>query len=104
MATTDSDQSRCDLLIDGGVLIDGSGVEASDSTPRGCSPTMRALSKPLTVEGDFPPSFAYRTAGSGLGADIQTLVFSCAERPEMADSRRSGDEIHPWPPNGGLRP
>jgi N-acyl-D-amino-acid deacylase len=27
MATTDSDQSRCDLLIEGGVLIDGSGVE-----------------------------------------------------------------------------
>ncbi len=25
MATADSDQSRCDLLIEGGVLIDGSG-------------------------------------------------------------------------------
>ncbi len=24
--------------------------------------------------------------------------------PFLADSRRSGDEIHPWPPNGGLRP
>ncbi len=23
---------------------------------------------------------------------------------ESAASRRSGDEIHPWPPNGGLRP
>jgi len=22
----------------------------------------------------------------------------------MAGSRRSGDEIHPWPPNGDLRP
>ena len=22
----------------------------------------------------------------------------------MAVSRRSADEIHPWPPNGGLRP
>jgi hypothetical protein len=26
------------------------------------------------------------------------------EWPELAVSRRSGDEIHPWPPNGGLRP
>ncbi|MEE8212413.1 MAG: hypothetical protein V3T85_10875, partial [Acidiferrobacterales bacterium] len=56
------------------------------------------------VEDDFPPSFAYRTAGSELGADIQTLVFSCAECPELAEPRRLGDEIHPRPPNGDVRP
>jgi hypothetical protein len=27
-----------------------------------------------------------------------------AERLVVAGSRRSGDEIHPWPPNGDLRP
>jgi hypothetical protein len=26
------------------------------------------------------------------------------QRPLMAVSRRSGNEIHPWPPNGDLRP
>ena len=31
-------------------------------------------------------------------------VSAYAERPEVAVSRRSGDEIHPWLPNGGLRP
>ena len=47
---------------------------------------------------------ASRTAGSALGADVQRLVFSCVECPEMADSGRSSDEIHPWLPNGDLRP
>ncbi len=32
------------------------------------------------------------------------LVSTDAEGPEVADSRRSGDEFHPRPPNGGLRP
>ncbi len=27
-----------------------------------------------------------------------------SEGPEVAVPRRSGDEIHPWPPNGDLRP
>ena len=31
-------------------------------------------------------------------------ISTYAERPVVADSRRSGDEIHPWPPNGDLRP
>jgi hypothetical protein len=26
------------------------------------------------------------------------------ERPELAVSRRSGHELHPWLPNGDLRP
>jgi len=31
-------------------------------------------------------------------------VSTYAERPVVAVSRRSGDEIHPRPPNGSLRP
>ena len=31
-------------------------------------------------------------------------VFTFTEGLQLAVSRRSGDEIHPWPPNGGLRP
>ncbi len=31
-------------------------------------------------------------------------VSTYAERPVVAVSRRSGDEINPWPPNGNLRP
>ena len=31
-------------------------------------------------------------------------VFTFTERPEVADFRRSVIEIHPWPPNGDLRP
>ena len=38
------------------------------------------------LAGDFALSIAYRTAGSGLGADNQTLAFSCAEYPEVAVS------------------
>ncbi len=56
------------------------------------------------LEGDFPSSIGYRTVGSTLGADVQPSVFVCAEWPEVAGSRRSSDEFHPWPPNGGFRP
>jgi hypothetical protein len=31
-------------------------------------------------------------------------IFQYAMGPFMAVSRRSGNEIHPWPPNGDLRP
>ena len=31
-------------------------------------------------------------------------VFTFTEGPQLAGSRRSGDEIHPWVPNGDLRP
>ena len=31
-------------------------------------------------------------------------VSAYAQRPVVADSHRSGDEIHPRPPNGDLRP
>jgi hypothetical protein len=31
-------------------------------------------------------------------------VSTYAERLVVAVSRRSGDEIHPWSPNGDLRP
>ncbi len=31
-------------------------------------------------------------------------VSAYAERPVVAVSRRLGDEIHPWPPSGDLRP
>ena len=31
-------------------------------------------------------------------------ILQSAECPQMAVSRRSGDEIHPWTPNGDLRP
>jgi len=39
-----------------------------------------------------------------LEADIQTPNILFGECPEMAGSRRSVDEIHPWLPNGDLRP
>ncbi len=31
-------------------------------------------------------------------------VCTFSEGLYLADSRRSGNEIHQWPPNGGLRP
>ena len=39
---------------------------------------------------------------AGVG-QFGTLPQS-VEGLELAVSRRLGDEIHPWPPNGGLRP
>ena len=37
-------------------------------------------------------------------ADLQIAISAQAEGPQLAVSRRSGDEIHPRPPNGDLRP
>ncbi len=31
-------------------------------------------------------------------------ILQYAVCPQLADSRRSGDEIYPWLPNGDLRP
>ena len=31
-------------------------------------------------------------------------VFAFTEGPQVAVFRHSGDEIHPWPPDGGFRP
>ena len=46
----------------------------------------------------------FRSGVSGPRADIENALLSHPERPKVAASRRSGDEIHPWPPNGDLRP
>ncbi len=35
---------------------------------------------------------------------VQPTGVRFSQCPELAVSRRSGDEIHPWLPNGGLRP
>ena len=37
-------------------------------------------------------------------ADIQMTTSESDECPDLAGSRRLGDEIHPRPPNGDLRP
>ncbi len=43
-------------------------------------------------------------SGSEVGPDIQMSISTYAERPVVAGSGRSGDETHPWLPNGDLRP
>jgi hypothetical protein len=45
-----------------------------------------------------------RTAAMEAYPDVQFSSFPRTEGPQVAVSRRSGDEIHPLPPNGGLRP
>jgi hypothetical protein len=47
------------------------------------------------------PGQCYRYIGK---ADVQNPVFTFTEGPQVAVSRRLGDETHPWPSNGDLRP
>ncbi len=44
-----------------------------------------------------------RTLAVEVYPDVQMAIFWTTECPILADSRRSGDEIHPWSPNGGLQ-
>jgi hypothetical protein len=45
-----------------------------------------------------------RTSALAPSPDVQFLVFTSAKWPFVAGSRRSGDLIHLWPPNGDFRP
>ena len=46
----------------------------------------------------------FRSGVSGPKADVENVLVRHSERPVVAVSRRLGDEIHPWLPNGDLRP
>jgi len=51
-----------------------------------------------------PQADRLATASNDGTPDAQLSSFVCRERPNVADSRRLGDETHPQPPNGDLRP
>ena len=45
-----------------------------------------------------------RVAGGDRLRSERWIQRHRSERPNLADPRRPGDEIHPWLPNGDLRP
>ncbi len=58
---------------------------------------------PENVSSEASPG-AHMLDANDCYAVFARLASAYSVRPFMAVSRRSGDEIHPWPPNGGLRP
>ncbi len=59
---------------------------------------------PLAKGGNGAGSAPCLSLANGRLLESSKAHYELVDRPEMAVSRRSGDEIHPCPPNGDLRP